>query len=202
MTLLVVLYIASKAVIVYGSKHHPSNGTLEIMKNFWENTPIDCMAIGGIFSLLCNYEWPVFRYLKQLMFKKWAQYVVFIVTLLLLLKGLYFYFFNYEVYSVLFGIVICNLALNPDRIIDFEKFRFMNYLGKISYGLYMFHTTIIVLLINVLMKFNCMSSYLLYPLSFTTTILIASISYRFFEKPFIQLKMRFSTVISGDNVKG
>jgi peptidoglycan/LPS O-acetylase OafA/YrhL len=197
----VVFYLVSKAFIRYYAGSHPSNGTFDILKNFWENTPIDCMAVGGIFSLICNYNWPAFIYLKQLLFRKSVQYLVFIPTVLLLVRGLYFHFLNYEVYSILFGIIICNLSLNPDRIIDFERFKFLSYLGKISYGLYMYHTILIVFVINMLIRFNYMKSWLLYSISFAATIMVAAISYRFFEKPFITKKIKFSTVISGDNVK-
>ena len=69
-----------------------------------------------------------------------------------------------------------------------------SHLGKISYGLYMFHPIAIVISIKIYLYVNILSNYFLYLLSMMLTTLIASISYVFF-------KIKFSSIVSGDNFK-
>lgn len=73
------------------------------------------------------------------------------------------------------------------------------WLGKRSYGLYVFHGVSIWLvqevLGNFIQKFHH-GSVLVIPVGFFLTILLATISYRFFETPFLQLKKRFTLVPS------
>ncbi|HSS20771.1 MAG TPA: acyltransferase [Pyrinomonadaceae bacterium] len=66
------------------------------------------------------------------------------------------------------------------------------YLGRISYGLYVWHVLALAIVSNVLRKYHP-----LHALSgFALTILISSISYRLLEQPFLKLKKRFTYIVS------
>ena len=196
---LILFYTILVKTLMHFADLFPDDKTLLIVANYLNFTPINCMAIGGLFAVTCASDTPFFIRLKKILFSKYLQYPVFLITLILLATGKSFYSLQYEVYSFLFGIIICNLALNKDRIIDFEKIKIFNYLGKISYGLYMFHPLVIIPVIKLLLYYKCFNNYLMYPLSFGITILISSVSYHFYEKRFITKKVKFSTLISGDN---
>jgi len=73
----------------------------------------------------------------------------------------------------------------------------LSYLGKISYGLYLYHAIFIVATIKLLVHFNMANNISIYAISILSTIGVASASYYFFEKPFISLKAGFSTILSG-----
>ena len=96
---------------------------------------------------------------------------------------------------ILFPITILSLSVSPLFTI---KSKFMNHLGKISYGIYMYHAFAIQMVGFLILKLNSIqilpSSVLIF-LSFflvtTITILIAHISYVFFEKKLISLKKRY-----------
>ncbi len=69
--------------------------------------------------------------------------------------------------------------------------RALVYLGRISYGLYVFH----VLAILVASYFVARHSFTLYLLvAFSLTVLLATLSYRYLELPFLRLKRRFTKV--------
>ena len=75
------------------------------------------------------------------------------------------------------------------------------YLGKISYGLYVFHAAIIGILEKVTASLEPRVSTLSYMvlvdvLALAASILAAHLSYRYFEKPFLKLKERFEVVRS------
>jgi peptidoglycan/LPS O-acetylase OafA/YrhL len=105
-------------------------------------------------------------------------------------------------YSLLFGIVILNVATNPRPLVRFEN-RVADYLGRISYGLYMFHPIAIALAVYALRPLirdnyeSWLSNAAVYILSFVLSVFVASTSYHFFEQPFLRLKSRFARVPSG-----
>jgi peptidoglycan/LPS O-acetylase OafA/YrhL len=100
-------------------------------------------------------------------------------------------FFNSSFYALLFIIVILNLVCNK-RFLKVLENNFFTYMGKISFGLYMYHQIMIVLCINVLIKLNFMNNIILYIASLITTVLVASLSYEFLEKPFLKMKNKWS----------
>ncbi|HWS95298.1 MAG TPA: acyltransferase, partial [Candidatus Methylomirabilis sp.] len=72
------------------------------------------------------------------------------------------------------------------------------YLGRISYGLYVFH--VLGLLISDYAVQNQTASLLRYSLrvvvALAATITMAAVSYRWLETPFLSLKQRFTHVLS------
>jgi len=86
------------------------------------------------------------------------------------------------IFFSLFGI---SRSLLPPQLI---------YLGKISYGLYVFHVPCRELA-RWMVPGTGYLVHLFRPLiQMTLTILIASLSYRYFEKPFLRLKARFEFI--------
>ncbi len=196
MLAIISLYIGIRAIL----NHYPSNTTLTAINNYLKATPIDCMAIGGIFSLIGYSTNKWMQIIKKALFDKRLQIVVFLATITLMAKGTDFHYYQYEIYAVLFGIIIINLALNKNSFINLEE-TWLNYLGKISYGLYMFHPLVIIVSIKILLAVQHTSNAYLYPLSILLTIGLAGLSYRFFEKPFISRKTKYTTVVSGEEAK-
>ena len=174
------------------------NESLFIVRDVWSTTPITCMAIGGFFALLIYDNSNIYCRLKEFLFQKKVQWITLMILIGLFFKGYYFDYFHNEIYSILFGVLICNFAANEERIFSLEN-RLFNFLGKISYGLYMFHSVVSVIIIKLLQNKNEINNYYLYPLVIMMTILVSILSYEFFEKRFINKKMKFSKIISGDN---
>lgn len=77
--------------------------------------------------------------------------------------------------------------------------RILNYLGKISYGLYCFHGLVIAVLINLLQlagfqypPLSPIIALVVFPVtSLGLTVLLAHLSYRWFEVPILNYKNRF-----------
>ncbi len=156
-------------------------------------------SIGGLFALIIYEKTKIAGKIKAFLFAKPVQWIVLIGAILLIINNFHPFYLNEETYSILFGILIINFAANENRIFSMD-YKILNYLGKISYGLYMYHLILVVFSIKILMYFGILSNFLLYPLVLILTILVASISYEYFELPFIRRKQKYSKVQSGDNV--
>jgi peptidoglycan/LPS O-acetylase OafA/YrhL len=71
------------------------------------------------------------------------------------------------------------------------------YLGRISYGLYVFHVLAYGFTQHFLqphLPFGIGAAILISVIALGVTVLLASLSYRFFESPFLRLKNRFQIV--------
>ena len=167
----------------------------DLISSIWNTFPIDCMAIGGLYSILLFQKSKLLKYLLR---NDLFYFSICLVTLFMI-KGVYIPYIHYEFYSVFFGLIILNFSANNKIKISLEN-KVLNYLGNISYGLYMYHPIGIVLAIAISVLINYNTNWLLYPLSLFLTITIAGLSYKYFESYFLKKKKRFSSILSG-NIK-
>lgn len=164
----------------------------KILRSFWNSFPIDCMAIGGIYAILLFQK---HRFLKYLL-RNDLFYASILIVSILMIKGVRIPNFHYEFYSVFFGIIILNFSVNDKIKLSLEN-KILNYLGSISYGLYMYHPIGIVLALSISLSLDFSTNWILYPLSLALTILMSSLSYTYFESYFLKFKKRFSYIRSG-----
>jgi peptidoglycan/LPS O-acetylase OafA/YrhL len=72
----------------------------------------------------------------------------------------------------------------------------LTYLGRISYGLYVYHMASLMLGRH-LFRTNTVSGYVEYAIfGLILTVLFSMASYRWLETPFLRLKERFATVVA------
>ena len=197
MALVIVIYLLIKKIVML----FPFFEGLNVLKQFIQQTPIDCMAIGGIFALIVYENTKFVIKIREFLFLKSVQWICFLLTLYLIGIGFRLSEYHYEFYALFFGILIVNFASNSNRIFSMENTVF-NYFGKISYGLYMYHPIVIVLIIKIFLFFEIEDNLiLLYLLVFTFTILLSSLSYKYFESIFINKKKKYTEVVSGESAK-
>jgi peptidoglycan/LPS O-acetylase OafA/YrhL len=110
------------------------------------------------------------------------------------IDDLYFPIISASVFAILVALVATS-----STFIYFSERNIFSRLGKISYGLYVFHTVVILSLIT-LAKFtginltNGINCFLLAVLSFAFTIAVSKLSYQYLESPFLRLKKKFRNV--------
>ncbi len=97
---------------------------------------------------------------------------------------------------LLFGFFIHSLAFN-NRGVELNS-RILNHFGSISYGIYMFHAIVLNAVVFLFLKLEFLqnlngiwSIILMHLLTFAGTLLIAHLSYTYFELYFLKLKNKF-----------
>jgi peptidoglycan/LPS O-acetylase OafA/YrhL len=106
--------------------------------------------------------------------------------------------FLYNLFSmILFGLTISVLVQKPVEILENKL---MNYLGKISYGIYMFHVIVMqfvgLMYLKVIQKFNLPAVadiIMVNLLIISITIIIAHFSFKYYESYFLNFKKKYRT---------
>jgi peptidoglycan/LPS O-acetylase OafA/YrhL len=132
---------------------------------------------------------PVFR-------RRPLQILLFALLLDYYLAALVPWGFGEEIAQiVLYAWLIVTVAANPRNAIRVET-RAFEYLGTISYGLYMFHMIAVYMTSATFKAWRWWEGNLwlytagYYAMAFGLTVLLAHFSYRWFELPFLRLKDR------------
>ncbi|MDZ7880527.1 MAG: acyltransferase [Saprospiraceae bacterium] len=165
---------------------------------FFAMLRISCMAIGGIGAYyLYNFRMSILRPI----FKKWVQIAIVLSVIAMVVMGVEISRVNHEFYSLFFIVIILNLAANPDSVFSMEN-KIMDYLGKISYSIYMWHGIAIIVGLHTARFFNpelntLTGNAIYYVVTFVLTLALSAASYEWFEMKFLKFKHLFAKVQSG-----
>ncbi len=198
LVLIIVCLIILKIVVLIFGEFYSTAGWYKALRLFVAMSKFECMAIGGIGAYMLFTR----NNILKIIYNKYLMITAIIsLPLLIYITPAYLQDGIHVVYSFSFLIIILNVSKGGEK--SFLENSTFNYLGKISYGIYMYHFMVVPLVLNIFKKHIALKSEFLlnfgiYSLTILITIALSSISYRYFEKPFINLKSKFSPVKSGD----
>lgn len=171
-------------------------GTIDKFHTVWQLLQIEQMAVGALGA------WYLYQRNEKVL------KVIYSKAFQALMIGFFLTFFfidyNFFGHTLLEGIVflgiIMNVSTNPDFFLKLRSERF-NILGNISYGIYMYHTICISLIISGMLALGweenvILFNVVLYVFSFLGTLGISYLSYQYFEKYFLKFKEKFMVVKS------
>ena len=167
-------------------------------------TRIDGLCIGSIVALLIHIN-PDFL----------KKYTIVIVLLMAVINfGFYFIndqhsftlpylaFVGYTTFAVLFGILVYEAVAGKSKIISFIfDTRILKFFGKISYGLYVFHWPVYILLFPYFRKLFLNKAMISLPyaeigsaiIATIVAIILSVISFYYFERYFLKYKNRYTS---------
>jgi len=188
-------YIALKIVLVVtGNIWSPFSVNL----NYFS---YDTLAIGGITAWLYANNHAVLKVLYHPVLQV-AAWLFFAVSCILGPFDVH-YVINKEIYSIAFAIIIVNVSTNPATLIKL-KGKIFDFLGRISYGMYVLHPFIIILtaipLKYIVPSIHSKPAQLLLINAFVVplSIGVSWLSYRYFESKFLKRKEQYSKVLSSN----
>lgn len=166
---------------------------------FLNNLRFENMAVGALGAYILFYKHWLLKIAFHPIVEKFT--LAFMVYNVLFLNGGDYPADNL-LYCIPYIIFILNVSSNPNSTIKLEN-RFWNWLGTLSYGIYMYHLFIAYV---VILAFNYIDltqwnpivfNVVVYTLIVGLSIGAAEASHRWFEAPFLRLKHRFTVVRSG-----
>lgn len=166
---------------------------------FVNYTRFGCLAIGALGAYL------YFHHKEKLAFlnKRWIEVSAWIFFLIVALNRFHITsIIDHEIASVFTLVIIFNQVNNEKKLLSLEN-RIFDYLGKISFGLYVYNPLVIYLMGLLYTKMQIGNPWygiiFIYILVILALVLVAHVSYNFFEKPFLKLKGNYTTVASASS---
>ncbi|MEJ5265599.1 MAG: acyltransferase [Bacteroidales bacterium] len=190
LVLVIMLYFFVKLIARF------TNG---VFYDFVNISAFDCMAIGGI-GAIWVFDKEKYRRILKIVYNKFVQILAwFVLFISFIYKPIHlFSFIDQEINALIYLILIINVSSNPNTLISLEN-NFFDFIGKISYGIYVYHFIIIVGLSHFLKhKFpdNFWGYLTVFVLIIFSTIFISYISYKYLEKWFLNRKVKYSYIVS------
>jgi len=181
--------IISSIIIAYISRQiytHLGIGHIDIFSH------LDYFAFGAIPAYILMYKNSFINYLEKI--PKYFKYIFLILTaaIIFIIPNINFLFIEHLspfILCLLFSVTI--LFTLGNNSIHINDNLWISKLGIYTYGLYLYHTIIILLLIQVFKYLSFFNWYLFGIISLIITIGISMISYHLFEKQFLKLKKYF-----------
>jgi peptidoglycan/LPS O-acetylase OafA/YrhL len=174
----------------------------EGLDRYLEFLRFDCMALGGLFAYLFKYSnIKLIAYLKKPIV---IAPLVALATMATFVPNPHAFNNYYEpVLTWVYGLMILAVALQPECLPGL-KHKALRYLGKISYGIYMYNVPVVFVGYQILQKFGrgnftWLNEHpflgILFMFVFTNVvgIGIAAFSYKYIESWFLGLKGKFAT---------
>ena len=166
-----------------------------VIQSILLHTRFCCLGIGGIGACLYFENNKIVVFVKQ----KFVEILAWLIIVLFLLNVIrVFSIVNHEIIALTVVVLIINQISNSKTIIPLEN-KLFDYLGKISFGLYIYNPLILYFISFLLLDTNenkPLKATLFIVSTFTAVILVAHLSYFYFEKRFLNLKNRFTTIES------
>ena len=158
---------------------------------YFQYSRVSTFAIGSFFgySFYFNKNW-IFLFKN----KRIQALVLFILVLFVFFK-IELPFFNHEILAFLISALLLISTFGNKSILNLDK-EWLSRLGKISYGMYLFHLFALVLSIKLLVYINVpinttTSVVILCILTLLLSILFGWVSYTWFEVFFLRLKKKY-----------
>ena len=154
---------------------------------FYADSKFNSLAIGCLAGMMLSDKSKVLN----LIYNKFLFYAATIAAIVIWALNINVFGYTDELMSVLFAIRLLNVCTNPNMDIRFENAATL-FLGKISYGIYMYHLLIIELAFKLLpIQDTTLWDLAVHTIVLVVTILVAWLSFETYEKFFLNLKKRF-----------
>lgn len=161
------------------------------------------LSVGGNFGVGALLAWFSFHNPEKILPSGLIKFSYFILAIFILGYGFIFsnpvmIVFERLFFSLLFAVLIHDWAFSRNPLTRPGKIQWLNQLGKISLGLYLFHAVVITVFSYYNYRFdwseNALQVLLINPVIILgLTIFLAALSFKYFESPFLGLRRKFMT---------
>jgi len=168
--------------ILHKPAHNLAIHSLYVLQNF---------CTGALIAFICVQKQKAFIFLNTIPAAVLASVYVILPLSYFFIKDI---ILLNVIKSICYSLIIYDQSFNEKRFFNAGKIAFINYLGKISYGLYLYHALVFVVLQKQFRFFIAGSGPVIWTnlfhtaIAFIVTCVVAHISYRYIESKFLSLK--------------
>jgi len=189
-----LLLIIASLVFRFLYLHQPLNLFFNSLS--WVGT----FASGGLLAYFCISKGRVFERIKKI--PLWLTAFIYTLFMINLLFYTQIYTSNMMIVlerlpaSLFLAFLLFEQSFCEKHLFQLGKIPFMNYLGRISYGLFCYHGLVILLYEQSTQHISWINSpmavFLINPIViFVLTIIVSALSYQYFERPIMALRKKY-----------
>lgn len=157
---------------------------------------MDTLAIGSWLA------WMTIHKPFQVKSSAWIRALVYSILILLFCfddshqtDSFFLVAFKRLIYTAIFSFLLLNYLFNPNAWFNFKKKNILHYLGKISFGIYMYHNILFGMLFQkVIWPYKLDGFWWFWFVYLSIVILISIVSFELMEKPILKWKDRFAVI--------
>lgn len=200
--LIFIVLIWALQLIINNLNH--TNPIWKLFSQFFYYARFDNMMIGAVVAVIFHntkhstFEFK-FQWLFDLIFKPYIQVILSIIFV-----GYVYLYLTHDIphgdvpLAIISSLLIVNLSQAETSIYTI-KGKALYYIGQISYGIYLLHKYPLFLTLYLVHKYiptmnMVMQNIIIYAITITCAIGLASLSYFGYEKPFLTIKKRFQKI--------
>ncbi len=168
----------------------PDPAFVKALNRLFFGAKFNCLAVGAMCAVFFNRHPKWLRWINE---QVALSHGLVVLPFVLWFAGFHIDYISDEIYAILFSLSILVMASNP-RVMNIDN-GLTSYLGKISYGLYMYHWIVLELVFRnglVPDADHKLFNPVVYGTAIGLTVGASSLSYHFLEKPFLRIKERYS----------
>lgn len=169
--------------------------------DFWLNMYVNTLSRMDVLSIGClagyYYQKGTLKFEGGRVFR-WAAFLFFMV---LLVNDNYFYWDSFllatskkYLYLLPLGYVMADYMFNKNVLYRPSVKSIFAYLGKASYGIYMFNPIIIAVFVKLFHRYQYHDGWVFFIGTHMVLMVISVVSFELFERPILKLKGRFAAV--------
>lgn len=179
-------------MILLKYQYFDNNETFIHIAKLIDYTRFGAFAFGGIFAYyLLHYQELKYEKVHLFITKKWVQISCLILPFIINIIPIDFVIFVKHVFIIpCCGVIIYNLAFDEKSILKLDN-KILNYLGKITYSLYILNQIVIDFMIKICFAAHFKNPYKIFFVSMVVLFVFSVICYEFIEKPFMKWRRYF-----------
>ena len=168
----------------------------DVVQTLLHYTRFGCLAIGSLGAYVFYFK----KIKPEIVQHKIVEILAWLVFGLIVFNKFHVYsIIDHEIVAVVTLVIIFNQINNPQKLISLENPVF-DYLGKISFGLYVYNPLVIygmsVLFNMFLIQNTILKLVMVYVLVLFAVIAVSHLSYVYLEKRFLKMKTKYTTIQS------
>jgi peptidoglycan/LPS O-acetylase OafA/YrhL len=187
---IIFIAIASRVFYFYTSPEWYNHAKLNTLSR------MDTMAIGGWLA------WTAHRRPFTFNVSGWIRILVYATFLFAICtedrqaySGVFMVAFKRFIYTGFFAFLLLNYLYNPKAWFNFKKKNILHYLGKVSFGIYMYHNILFGLIFKkIFWRYHLEGFWTFWIIYIPLVLLISVLSYELYETHFLKLKDKFAII--------
>ncbi len=181
------------SMVILGNLYFEKNQTFTNIAKLIDYTRFGAFSFGGLMAFyLLHHTSALYVKTHEFFTKKSTQIICLLLPFVInIVPNEHVVFLKHILIIPCCGIIIYNLAFDDASFLKIDN-KILNYIGKITYSLYILNQIVIDIVIKICFGLHFKNPYKIFIVTMVILFVASIICYELIEKPFMKLRRKFS----------